>query len=279
MDADRQPSLKHRLLASPAFWLGMIVVFAAVLTGVIELTRSLRGRRAAAANAPVPIPNSELERRRLVDSLDARLLEATPGDAPCPHEVWVPEPLGTDTVPSGNRLKDLDASAQLELALRQQVSRDLMDIVPAVRGAGGLERAIRIEPENLTWRRGVETYATLVIESLEDTRILGPVGAQTPIKMRMMQLDYEGTRQDVAAIPGRARARLVVWSYTEDRFVCASPSVEVETPPTQFMVHTFERDRDREWKRAEDQLLKARVETVIAAAIEARAELRAVSDR
>lgn len=265
-------SIYTRLVASPTAWLVAIVALAGLLTLVIQAVRGGDVESKPEIRRPdAPMPGGETQRKRLVDQFDPRVFAAVPGEAPCPLSVWVPEPLGPHPVASGPARASVDETARLEQAFLWMFDARLMDVAPATAdGLPGLSRAIRSAPDGDGWR-GAETYATLVVSELEDAVILGPVGEQDTREEALLQGTRTITTQALAVAPGRVRARLVVWDYAVDAVVCASEPVEVETPA--LHLSTFDSSSGQ---RSEDGVLKARVETLIAAARKAQGRLREV---
>lgn len=226
-------------------------------------------RRSSAPMRPCPTV------RRSADAWSTRLtpsvFAALPGEAPCPLQVWVPEPLGARPIASRPATARVDETARLERAFAWMFDARLMDVAPATAdGLPGLSRAIRSAPDGDGWR-GARTYATLVVSELEDTVLHGAVGEQETRKEALVQGTRTITTQALAIAPGRVRARLIVWDYSVDAVVCVSEPVEVETPP--LHLSTFEPPSG---PRSEDGVLKARTEMLVAAARRAHGQLREV---
>ncbi len=266
-------TLRHKLLGSPMFWLAMIVVVAGAITVGIQLVRGARSRNAAmvrerATGPNTPPPHSEALRQRLVDTLDPQLVGAIPGPDPCRHEIWVPESVGRRPLLHARRGRS--ESDRLEHALMWLLDERLMDITPdRAEGIPGIERVIRNVPSGDGWR-GVRTYATLVVEATHDATMLGPVGDQTVTEEAIIGGVRTSTNQEFALVPGWVRARLVVWSYEQERFVCASETVLAHTPSFHWEARADSLHDD------EPPTLNARLETLIAAARLGHERLRAI---
>jgi|GEM_PF-1952582 len=271
----RPGPLWRRLAASPASWLFGLVLLGGLISLGIRVAQSRGdgsdGVTVPSRSSPAEMPASEPRRRAWVDAADVRVFGAVPGDAPCPLEVWVPEPLGSTPIAGGGTSRGREETARLQDGLLWMLDARLMDIAPEP-GARvrGLTRVVRNEPLPDGWR-DVQSYATLVVSELEDVTVLGSTG---DVDVRT-EPAIAGTRTTTTRVldvkPGRVRARLLVWDYPAGAVLCASAPIEVQTPSLQLS--SFESELGRV---EDDVVLKARVETLVAAAREARSQLRRV---
>lgn len=258
---------------------------AVVVWGFLQLLGpDKKPRRADIRPPPVAQPATEDERRKLVDGLDARLLEAKAGHKACPlKNVWVPVPLGKRPVVPARSYgkKTVTATDDLESALKWRFDRSLIDIVPASSaGVGIIDRVVRAPRSGDDPWRKVTSFATLVVEEYSDPQVLGPIGEATTTEKEQLAGTVTTTTRQIAVMLGRVKARLVVWDYATGRFACASPSVEVQTPRLEFYdVSSARSSRRSKESQQRSQLLKARMETLIAVGREARKQLKSVTAR
>lgn len=268
--------LVARLLARPNLAVAVGVALLLLVTGAITLAIELGKKKPVPYRLPKASPQtlayraSDALRRSIVEERPAVVLAPTLSSTRCPHHVAPPRALGPRIIASLARWqrRKLDPTARFAHVVGTYLIFDAqLDILPAKAGIGPLQE--RLHRDHLIDARqrpfAQPVRRTFVIDAWRDPVLPADLekrlGAGTTGKDRFR--------------PGLVMGHLLLWSYPERRFVCASPKVTAITPPLTLVSQQGARNALR--GTHDDPLAKARLETLLAAVRKATTELRLIA--
>jgi hypothetical protein len=210
-------------------------------------------------------------RRALLDARDPATLSPKTSHQVCPFTPRKPPLLNKRMVLKSPLLERIDRKEGLssfESRARWLLVSATLDLMPAQRnGVGPLHRRLHRDDEIDKRRRPLKPalMRSFVITRWRDPRLPKDID-------KTVRDAPEGTKARFTA--GLVAGRLLLYSYADKRFVCASPEVEALTPALTLVRQDDAIKPGR--KLIDDALHKARLETVLAALRTATRNLRKI---
>lgn len=243
----------------------LAVILICVAVGLIIELSNEPGSSETPRSEPTAEARAQLEsdkaRRRLLFERRPSTLAPTLTAAPCPIAVEAPEPPGSLPLvkpgASGSPQQGFERAARAFLMTQTEPS---LDIVPArAEGTGPVTGRLHAdETQDLRLHAFEGGYhLTLIVHAFIDPEL--------PLAVREATTAYQ---------QGSVRGSLLVWSYPERRFVCASPPVDALTG--KLTIGRFPGSEPGSQPALEDALAKARVQTLAMAAQVAVRSLRQI---
>lgn len=275
--AGRASSSPTRWPSHPNVAVAVLVGLMVIVAGVIayaahyveaEQEREREARRAADTQAAQEQIASDRRRRAALATKRPAALASRLESTPCPLKVHAPRGMNNLMLMKTRYLERV-GQTRFDRQMRYWLIRAGLDVLPAAgRGVGPLRRRLHRDASLEARRRPVDPpiHRSFVVMDWRDPELPKDIDEFT-------RKAPQGARRTFRA--GLVRGRMLVWSYAEDRFVCASPVVVALSPNM-----TLKRMSDfiRPGKRIiDDALNKTRAETLIAAMRKASKQLRAVA--